>query len=104
MLSNRCTGPVKSKYKCPKNGEAHNAILKFADKVPADKIVIGESGVHDRRDVEHNDVENARCFHGVHGRRDVDRLRVASVYAYLVGEALMVADDPGARLKTLFFD
>ncbi len=58
--------------------------LKLAARVPADKIVVSESGIHDRR--------------------DVDRLRAASVYAYLVGEALMVADDPGARLKTLFFD
>ncbi len=58
--------------------------LRLADAIPDGRIVISESGIH-RRD-------------------DVRRLRDAAVYAYLVGEALMVAADPGAELKALFFD
>ncbi len=61
-----------------------DATLRLADAIPDGKIVISESGI--RR------------------RGDVNRLRDAAVYAYLVGEALMVADDPGAELKALFFD
>ena len=58
--------------------------LRLAGAVPGDRIVISESGIGDRG--------------------DVGRLRDASVYAYLVGEALMVSADPGAALKALFFD
>ena len=41
---------------------------------------------------------------GVHTREDVARLRAASVHAFLVGETLMRAPDPGAELARLFDD
>jgi indole-3-glycerol phosphate synthase len=34
----------------------------------------------------------------------VQRMRAAGVNAFLVGEALMRADDPGAELRRLFGD
>lgn len=58
--------------------------LRLAPRVPGDRIVVSESGIHEPHDVK--------------------RLRDASVHAYLVGEALMVADDPGAAFKALFSD
>jgi len=39
---------------------------------------------------------------GIHNREDVALLRRHGVNAYLVGEAFMSADDPGARLAELF--
>ncbi|HJU25159.1 MAG TPA: indole-3-glycerol-phosphate synthase TrpC, partial [Rhodanobacteraceae bacterium] len=41
---------------------------------------------------------------GIHTREDVARLRAASVHAFLVGETLMRAPDPGAELARLFDD
>ena len=38
---------------------------------------------------------------GIHGREDVERLRTVGVDAVLVGEALMTADDVGAKLEEL---
>ena len=58
--------------------------LRLANAVPDDKVVISESGIYTGDDVR--------------------RLRDASVYAYLVGEALVVAEDPSAVLRALFFD
>lgn len=49
--------------------------------LPQDAVVVGESGVHTRPDVE--------------------RLRRAGVRAILVGEAFMTAPDPGAKLAEL---
>ena len=40
---------------------------------------------------------------GIHSPGDVRRLRDAGVEAFLVGEAFMRADDPGAALERLFF-
>jgi indole-3-glycerol phosphate synthase len=39
---------------------------------------------------------------GILGRADVQRMRAAGVGAFLVGEAFMRADDPGAALADLF--
>ena len=39
---------------------------------------------------------------GILGRADVQRLRAANVHAFLVGEAFMRADDPGAALASVF--
>lgn len=50
--------------------------------IPGDRLVVSESGIHTRDDVA--------------------RLREAGVHAFLVGEAFMRADDPGARLAELF--
>ena len=51
-------------------------------EVPGDRILVTESGIHTRNDVE--------------------RMRAHGVHAYLVGEAFMRADDPGAMLRALF--
>lgn len=52
--------------------------------IPKEKIMVTESGIHDPEDVA--------------------RLRRAGVDAFLVGEAFMRADDPGAALRELFFE
>ncbi len=56
--------------------------LSLLPRIPGDKLVVTESGILTRADVE--------------------RMRAANVYAFLVGEAFMRADDPGAALATLF--
>lgn len=56
--------------------------LDLLSAVPDDRIVVTESGIHEAADVER------MRSHGVHG--------------FLVGEAFMRADDPGARLAELF--
>lgn len=50
--------------------------------VPADRLLVTESGILTRDDVQ--------------------RMRAAGVHAFLVGEAFMRADDPGAALAALF--
>ncbi|HEY9032861.1 MAG TPA: indole-3-glycerol phosphate synthase TrpC [Pseudomonadales bacterium] len=40
---------------------------------------------------------------GIHSRDDVAAMREHGVNAFLVGEAFMRADDPGAQLRQLFF-
>lgn len=40
---------------------------------------------------------------GIHSRDDVGRMSDAGIHAFLVGEAFMRADSPGAALKSLFF-
>ncbi len=40
---------------------------------------------------------------GIHTRDDVQRMHAAGIHAFLVGEAFMKAEDPGARLRELFF-
>lgn len=57
--------------------------LDLRGRVPQDRVLITESGIHSRADVE--------------------RMRMAGVNAFLVGEAFMRADDPGTELKRLFF-
>jgi indole-3-glycerol phosphate synthase len=59
-----------------------NTTLSMLDKIPPDSLLISESGIHTPDDVK--------------------LLREHGVKAFLVGEAFMVADDPGAKLKELF--
>lgn len=56
--------------------------LKLRERIPADRLVVTESGVSTPDQVR--------------------RLRAHGVGAFLVGEAFMRADDPGARLAELF--
>lgn len=55
--------------------------LKLASRIPAHVFRVAESGVHTRE--------------------DIDRLREAGFQAFLVGESLMRADNPGEALKAL---
>jgi indole-3-glycerol phosphate synthase len=56
--------------------------LDLLPRVPADRLLVTESGIL--------------------ARADVQRMRQAEVHAFLVGEAFMRADDPGAALAALF--
>jgi len=56
--------------------------LDLRTRVPADRLLVTESGIHTRADVA--------------------RMRAAGVHAFLVGEAFMRAADPGAALTALF--
>ena len=58
--------------------------LELRDRVPAERLLVTESGIHTRADVA--------------------QMRAAGVHAFLVGEAFMRADDPGAELRRLFGD
>jgi indole-3-glycerol phosphate synthase len=57
--------------------------LGLLEMMPADRIVVTESGIL--------------------SRVDVDRMRAANVNTFLVGEAFMRAEDPGAELARMFF-
>ena len=59
-----------------------NTTLELLPAVPADRLLVTESGIL--------------------GRGDVQRMRDANVHAFLVGEAFMRAPDPGAALAALF--
>jgi indole-3-glycerol phosphate synthase len=56
--------------------------LDLLDRIPPDRIVVTESGIL--------------------SPDDVARMRDNDVHAFLVGEAFMRADDPGAALRALF--
>ena len=56
--------------------------LELLPAIPEDRVVITESAIHSRDDVE--------------------RMRAAQVQAFLVGEAFMRAPDPGNALRELF--
>ena len=56
--------------------------LGLLDRLPSDRLLVTESGIL--------------------GRADVQRMRDANVHAFLVGEAFMRAADPGAALAELF--
>jgi indole-3-glycerol phosphate synthase len=56
--------------------------LDLQARVPADKLLVTESGIL--------------------GRADVLRMRAAGIHAFLVGEVFMRADDPGVALAALF--
>ena len=57
--------------------------LGMLDALPDDRIVVTESGIL--------------------ARADVERMRASDVHTFLVGEAFMRADDPGAALSRMFF-
>ena len=56
--------------------------IRLADKVPANRLVVTESGIASIEDVK--------------------KLRAANINAFLVGEAFMRAEDPGVALDALF--
>jgi indole-3-glycerol phosphate synthase len=56
--------------------------LDLLERIPADRLVITESGIL--------------------ARADVERMRARGVHGFLVGEAFMRAPDPGAELRALF--
>ncbi|TKC90888.1 indole-3-glycerol phosphate synthase TrpC [Trinickia terrae] len=57
--------------------------IGMLDSIPEDRIVVTESGILSRADVE--------------------RMRELSVHTFLVGEAFMRAEEPGAELARMFF-
>ena len=57
--------------------------LDIAAQVPADKVLITESGIHTRE--------------------DVNSMTDAGIYGFLVGESFMRAPSPGEKLKELMF-
>ena len=57
--------------------------LSMKDAVPADRLLVTESGIHSVDDVQ--------------------TMRAAGVNAFLVGEAFMRFDEPGEGLRQLFF-
>jgi indole-3-glycerol phosphate synthase len=59
-----------------------NTTFELLDQIPDDRIVVTESGIHTPEDVA-----------AMRGHR---------VHSFLVGEAFMRADDPGAKLKAMF--
>jgi indole-3-glycerol phosphate synthase len=56
--------------------------LGLLPRVPAERLLVTESGIL--------------------GRADVQRMRDAGVHTFLVGEAFMRAEDPGSALADLF--
>jgi indole-3-glycerol phosphate synthase len=60
-----------------------NATLDLLPHIPADRVVITESGIHTAEDVV--------------------LMRENRVHAFLVGEAFMRAAEPGEKLRELFF-
>jgi len=59
-----------------------NTTLQLQSQVPADRLLVAESGILTPADVQ--------------------TLRTAGIHAFLVGEAFMRAPDPGAALAALF--
>jgi indole-3-glycerol phosphate synthase len=59
-----------------------DATLGMLKDIPADRLLVTESGIL--------------------GREDVQKMRAAGVHAFLVGEAFMRAADPGVALAELF--
>jgi len=57
--------------------------LDLLPKIPRDKLVVTESGIFNRADVE--------------------LMEINEVYSFLVGEAFMRAENPGNELQRLFF-
>ena len=59
-----------------------NNTFDLLGQIPAERIVITESGIHSSQDVK--------------------AMREKDVHGFLVGEAFMRSDDPGRQLKELF--
>jgi indole-3-glycerol phosphate synthase len=57
--------------------------LELLPHIPEDRVVVTESGIHTPADVA--------------------VMRERNVHAFLVGEAFMRAEEPGEKLKELFF-
>jgi indole-3-glycerol phosphate synthase len=57
------------------------ATERLAGLIPSGKIIVSESGIH--------------------GRKDIRRVGEAGAHAVLIGEALVTAADPGAKLREL---
>ena len=57
--------------------------LDLLPQVPRDRLLVTESGIINRADVE--------------------LMQIGEVYGFLVGEAFMRAEDPGVELQRLFF-
>ncbi len=55
--------------------------LEMAALVPGDRVIVSESGIH--------------------GRGDIEKLMRAGIHAFLVGEVLVTAPDAGMKLKEL---
>ncbi|MEP1472085.1 MAG: indole-3-glycerol phosphate synthase TrpC [Halieaceae bacterium] len=60
-----------------------DSTLRLLPHIPEDRVVITESGIH--------------------SIDDVNVMREKNVHAFLVGEAFMRAEEPGDRLRELFF-
>ncbi len=60
-----------------------NNTFQLLDQIPESRIVVTESGIHSREDVE--------------------AMQARKVNSFLVGEAFMRADNPGEELQRLFF-
>lgn len=60
-----------------------NTTLDLLPHVPSDRLVVTESGIHTAEDVA--------------------LMRESQVYGFLVGEAFMRAQEPGEKLRELFF-
>ncbi|MGZ6208135.1 MAG: indole-3-glycerol phosphate synthase TrpC [Syntrophales bacterium] len=58
-----------------------NTSVNLAASVPADRIIVSESGIHSRSDIE--------------------TLTKAGIHAFLIGETLMTSDDMGRKLLEL---
>ena len=61
---------------------SHDTTLGLLPRIPAERLVVTESGIM--------------------GPADVQRMRAANVHAFLVGEAFMRAPEPGVELQRLF--
>lgn len=57
--------------------------IRFKERVPAGSLLVTESGIHTSDDVQ--------------------LMRANDVHAFLVGESMMRAPDPGEKLRELFF-
>jgi indole-3-glycerol phosphate synthase len=81
--------PLKTKLIGINNRDLHTfstslqTSIDLAKNIPADRIVVTESGIHS--------LEN------------VSLMRSNNINAFLIGEAFMRADEPGTALKELFF-